>query len=127
MQVPVRLLVAFKPSVAPALLVAIASSTVVFSATPFLLPAIAADRDVSLSVVGWVSTGQLGGFVAASFLAGRLLRPERHVFIIGAVLGVLANLSSAIAPNLALLTVARSASGLSLGARCMVWLAGCLR
>ena len=115
MQVPVRLLVAFKPSVAPALLVAIASSTVVFSATPFLLPAIAADRDVSLSVVGWVSTGQLGGFVAASFLAGRLLRPERHVFIIGAVLGVLANLSSAIAPNLALLTVARSASGLSLG------------
>jgi predicted MFS family arabinose efflux permease len=115
MLIPVRLLLAFKPSVAPALLVAIASSTVVFSATPFLLPAIAADRDISLSLVGWISTGQLGGFVVASFLAGRLLRPERHVFIIGAVLGVLANLSSAVAPNLALLTVARSLSGLSLG------------
>ena len=115
MLVPVRLLLAFKPQVAPALLVAIASSTVVFSATPFLLPAIAADRDISLSAVGWISTGQLGGFVLASFLAGRLLRPERHVFIIGAVLGVLSNLSSAVAPNLALLTIARGISGLSLG------------
>jgi len=115
MLVPVRLLLAFKPSVAPPLLVAIASSTVVFSATPFLLPAIAADRGVSLGIVGWVSTGQLGGFVVASFLAGRLLRPERNVFIIGAILGVLANLSSAVAPNLALLTIARGASGLSLG------------
>ena len=115
MLIPVRLLLAFKPSVAPALLVAIASSTVVFSTTPFLLPAIAADRDISLSLVGWISTGQLGGFVVASFLAGRLLRPERHVFINGTVLGVLANLSSAVAPNLALLTAARSLSGLSLG------------
>jgi predicted MFS family arabinose efflux permease len=95
--------------------VAIASSTVVFGATPFLLPAIAEDRGVSLGTVGWISTAQLAGFVAASWLGGKFLKPVRSVFVIGATLGVLANLGSAVAPSLALLSVARAVSGVSLG------------
>ncbi|MBG7604203.1 MAG: MFS transporter [Actinobacteria bacterium] len=115
MLAPVRLLQAVKPSVAPALLVAIASSTAIFAATPFLLPAIAKEYEVSVGAVGWMSTTQLGGFVAASWVGGRFLRPIRSVFITGAVLGVLANLASAIAPTFEFLTAARFVSGVSLG------------
>lgn len=115
MQVPVRLLSALRPSVAPALLVAIASSTVVFVSTPFLLAGVAEQRDVSIGTVGWISTTQLLGFVVASFLGGRYLTPIRAVFIGGALLGCVANLLSAIAPTLLALSGARLLSGLSLG------------
>jgi DHA1 family inner membrane transport protein len=80
-----------------------------------LLPAIAEDRNVSLGTVSWVSTTQLAGFVAASWLAGRFLKPIRSVFVTGAALGVVANLASAIAPSLLLLAFARTFSGISLG------------
>ena len=115
MQVPVRLLSALKPSVAPALLVAIGSSTVVFVSTPFLLAGIADQRDVSLGTVGWISTAQLLGFVIASWAGGRWLTPIRSVFVGGAVLGCTANLLSAVAPTLLFLSGARLLSGLSLG------------
>ena len=115
MQVPVRLLSALRPSVAPALLVAIASSTVVFVSTPFLLAGVAEQRNVSLGAVGWISTAQLLGFVAASFIGGRYLAPVRGVFIGGALLGCTANLLSAVAPSLLTLSGARLLSGLSLG------------
>lgn len=115
MQVPVRLLSAMRPSVAPALLVAIASSTVVFVSTPFLLAGIADQRDVSLGAVGWISTTQLLGFVVASFVGGRYLTPVRSVFVGGALLGCAANLLSAVAPTLLTLSGARLLSGLSLG------------
>ncbi len=115
MQVPVKVLSAFKPSVAPALLVAIGSSTVVFVSTPFLLAGIADQRNISLGTVGWISTAQLLGFVVASWAGGRWLTPVRSVFILGTILGCTANLLSAVAPTLLALTGARLLSGLSLG------------
>jgi DHA1 family inner membrane transport protein len=114
-QAPVRLLAAAKPSVPAALLVAIASSTAVFTATPFLLPAVSDDYDVSISTAGWMSTAQLAGFVVASWVGGRFLRPIRSVFVIGTMIGVIANLASAGAPTFEVLAVTRFASGLSLG------------
>lgn len=115
MQVPLKLLSGLKPSVAPALLVAIGSSTVVFVSTPFLLAGIADQRGVSLGTVGWISTAQLAGFVFASWAGGRWLTPVRSVFVIGAALGCVANLLSAVAPTLLALSGARLVSGLSLG------------
>lgn len=115
MQVPVKVLLALRPSVAPALLVAVASSTVVFAVGPFLLAGIADERNISLGSVGWVSTTQLAGFVFASWVGGKFLRPVRSVFIIAALIGLVANLASAIAPSLLLLSVTRLASGVSLG------------
>lgn len=98
-----------------ALLVAIATSTAVFAATPFLLPAVADEFDVAIGTAGLMSTAQLGGFVIASWVGGRFLRPVRVVFVIGALLGVLANLGSAIAPTFEVLAALRFVSGLSLG------------
>lgn len=115
MLVPIRLVLAARPSVTPALLVAIASSTAVFAATPFLLPAIAEEYGVSIGLVGWMSTTQLAGFVAASWIGGHFLSPVRSVFIAGALLGVAANLASAVAPTFAFLAMTRFVSGISLG------------
>jgi len=114
-QAPVRLLEAARPSVPAALLVAIASSTAVFTATPFLLPAVADEYGVAVSTAGWMSTAQLAGFVVASWIGGRFLRPVRSVFVIGTLTGVVANLGSAAAPSFEVLAVLRFGSGLSLG------------
>lgn len=115
MQVPVKVLAALKPSVNPAVLAAVASSTIVFVATPFLLAGVADQRDISLGAVGWISTTQLLGFVVASWASGRFLTPSRTVFVVGTLLGVCANLASAVAPTLAALAGTRGISGLSLG------------
>ncbi len=112
---PVRLLLALRPAVGAALLVATATSAIVFVATPFILPAVADDRGVSLGMVGLLSTTQLAGFVVASWVGGRFLRPIRSVFVTGALLGVAANLASAVAPTFAVLVASRFVSGIWLG------------
>lgn len=98
-----------------ALLVAIASSTAVFTATPFLLSSVSAEYGVAVSTAGWMSTAQLAGFVLASWVGGRFLRPVRSVFVIGTLIGVIANLGSAAAPTFEMLALMRFGSGLSLG------------
>jgi DHA1 family inner membrane transport protein len=98
-----------------ALLLAIATSTAVFAATPFLLPSVADEFDVAIGTAGLMSTTQLAGFVIASWVGGRFLRPVRRIFVIGTVLGVIANLASAAAPSFELLAAFRFVSGLSLG------------
>jgi predicted MFS family arabinose efflux permease len=115
LQAPLRLIAAARPSVPAALLVSIATSTAVFAATPFLLPAISDEFDVAVGTAGLTSTAQLGGFVIASWIGGRFLRPVRTVFLVGTLLGVIANLGSAAAPTFEVFTALRVVSGLSLG------------
>jgi DHA1 family inner membrane transport protein len=102
-QIPLKLLAAARPTVSTAVLLAIATSTLIFTATPFLLPAVADERDVALGTVGWMSTTQLAGFVVGSWVGGRFLRPVRSVFVVIALLGVVANLGSGVAPSFAAL------------------------
>jgi predicted MFS family arabinose efflux permease len=112
---PVRLLLSFRPRLPAAVLLGSAISTVVFAATPFLLPAIAGEQGMSVGVVGLISTAQLGGFVVAAWGAGRVLRPRRRVLVIAALLGVAVNVVSAVTPVFALLMMARFASGIAIG------------
>lgn len=114
-QAPLRLIGAVRPTVPIPLLVAIATSTTVFAATPFLLSAVGDEYGVALGTAGLMSTAQLAGFVIASWVGGRFLRPARSVFVIGSLIGVAANLGSAIAPSFEVLSALRFASGLSLG------------
>ena len=114
-QAPLRLLAAVRPSVPAALLLAIATSTAVFAATPFLLPSVADEYDVAIGTAGLMSTTQLAGFVVASWVGGRFLRPVRRIFVIGTLLGVVANLESATAPSFEVLASCRFVSVLSLG------------
>lgn len=97
------------------MLATIGSSTAVFTSTPFLLRPVATEFGASVGAVGWISTTQLAGFVLASWSGGRYLRPVRWVFIALCLVGLVANLASAVAPSLGILAVTRFGSGLSLG------------
>ena len=121
MHTPVRLLVALRPNLPAGVLTATAVSTVVFSATPFLIPAIADDRGLDVGLVGMISTAQLGGFVLATTFAPRRFRPRRMMMVAAIVLGVLSNVLSAVAPGFAVLMVGRIVSGVSLGL--IAWIA----
>ncbi len=86
-----------------------------FTTTPFLLRPLANDFGTTVGAVGWISTAQLAGFVLASWTAGRYLKPVRWVFVTLGLIGIVANLASAVAPTLSVLAVTRFGSGLSLG------------
>lgn len=121
LQAPVRLVVALRPNIPAGVFTATAVSTVVFTATPFLIPAIAGDRGIDVGLVGTISTAQLGGFVLATSFAPRRFHPRRRMMVVAIVLGVLANLASAVAPVFGLLLGARFVSGVSLGL--IAWIA----
>ena len=114
-QAPVRLLFTLKPKIPAGVLAAVAVSTVVFAATPFLVKGVAVDQHVDVSTVAVISTAQLAGFMLTSWGAGRVLRPRRRVMVISLLLGLLANAASALTPWFSLLVGIRFISGISLG------------
>jgi DHA1 family inner membrane transport protein len=118
---PLRVVQTLRPNIPAGVFAATAVSTVVFSATPFLVPAIAADRSVSVGLVGILSTTQLGGFVLATTVAPRKFRPRRTMMVAAIILGVMANLLSAVSPWFAMLAGMRFVSGVSLGL--IAWIA----
>ena len=90
-------------------------STVVFTATPFLLPALSYELQRPVGLIGLISTAQLAGFVLASWGASRLLTAGPKVIILAAILGVAANLTSAFTPWFLVLLLARFLSGMAIG------------
>ncbi len=120
-QTPVRVVQTMRPNVAAGVLTATAVSTVVFSATPFLVRGVALDQDVSVSAVGIISTAQLAGFSLTAWVAGRFLRARRRMLVIAVLVGALANLASGWAPWFSFLVGARLVSGVSLGL--IAWIA----
>lgn len=121
LQTPVRVIQTLRPKVAAGVLTATAVSTVVFSATPFLVRGVALDQDVSVSAVGIISTAQLAGFSLTTWAAGRFLRARRRMLVIAVIVGVIANLASGWAPWFSFLIGARLVSGVSLGL--IAWIA----
>ena len=114
-QTPVRVVQTLRPKVAAGVLTATAVSTIVFSATPFLVGGVADDQGVSVSTVGLISTAQLAGFGLTTWFAGRFLRARRRMLVIAVLIGVAANVASGWAPWFSFLVGARIVSGVSLG------------
>lgn len=121
LQTPVRVIQTLRPKVAAGVLTATAVSTIVFSATPFLVRGVSVDQQVSVSTVGIISTAQLIGFSLTTWLAGRFLRARRRMLVIAVLVGALANLASGWAPWFSFLVGARLVSGISLGL--IAWIA----
>ena len=121
LQTPVRVLQTMRPAVAAGVLAATAVSTVVFSATPFLIRGVSVDQSVDVATVGVISTAQLAGFSATTWAAGRFLRARRRMLVIAVFVGVIANLASGWAPWFSFLVGARLVSGVSLGL--IAWIA----
>ena len=94
---------------------ALAASTLVFTATPLILRPLSVEYGITIGAVGLISTAQLAGFVLASWFAGRFLHPGRSLFVTLCIGGTAANLVSAFSPNLAVLCGARMVCGLTLG------------
>lgn len=97
------------------LLAATAVSSIVFTATPFLLTPIANDFGVGVGTASLVSTAQLGGFVLSSSLARLRFRPDDRLLMIALVAAAVANVLSALVPLFSLLLLLRVLSGLALG------------
>lgn len=120
-QTPVRVIQTLRPQVAPGILAATAVSTVVFSATPFLIRGVANDQGVAVSTVAVISTAQLAGFSATTWAASRFLRASRTMLVVAVAIGVIANVASGWAPWFSFLVGARLVSGVSLGL--IAWIA----
>lgn len=115
MQIPVRLAALGHRSLAPAVLLAVAYSTVVLVGTPFVVPEVVDRYDVGLGAASLVSVLQLGGFVVGSYGAGRFLEPGRVVLRNALLLTLVAQLIAAVEPPFLLLLGTRLLSGLGLG------------
>lgn len=103
------------------LLAATAVSSIIFTATPFLLTPIAETFDVGVGSASLVSTAQLGGFVLSSSLARLRFAPSDRLLRQSLVAAAVANLLSAFVPTFGLLLLLRVCSGLALGA--ISWIA----
>ncbi len=114
-QSPIALVALLRPATRVDLLAATAMSSLIFTATPFLLPAVADAFDVSLGAASLISSAQLGGFVVASSFGGRRLRPSKRLLASTLLTSMTAQLLSAIVPWFSVLLLLRVASGVTLG------------
>lgn len=121
MQVPVRLINAVRPGLPLGLLAGVTAGTVVIATTPLVLASVADEYGVGLGVVGLMSTLQLAGFVAGSWLGPRFLSARRRVVVAALLLGAAANLACAALPPWPMFLGLRALSGIGLGV--MAWLA----
>ena len=115
MQSPVRLVYLLRPTVKVGILLAVGFGVLAFVSTPFLLPEIADHYGISLGMASMIGVFQLGGFVIATWSAGRCLQPRESVFVSALLAAAAANLVSAAMPPFALLVGLRLVSGLALG------------
>ncbi len=114
MQSPVQLVLLLRPNTRGDLLAASAFSSMVFTATPFLIRAVASEYDVSLGVASLISSSQLGGFVIASWIVGRLFAPSRRLLVSALLGAAVFNALSALAPWFSLLLAFRAMGGVAL-------------
>ncbi len=117
---PSRLYLSLRQNADAGLVAAIAAVSAFFAATPFLIPVIAEEYDVSLGLSGLVSTAQVGAFALVVFIAGRTLATSRRYLIGASAVSVAANLLSLTAPTYGILLALRVVAGGAGGV--LVWL-----
>jgi predicted MFS family arabinose efflux permease len=118
---PVRLFFALRSNPDLGVLAAVVAVSVLFAATPFVIPAVAVDYEVPIGRSGLLSSAQVGGFALTAFVAGRRLRTDRKYLVGGSLAAFVLNLLSAVAPNFEALLVLRIVAGAAAGL--LVWLA----
>ena len=95
--------------------------SLLFAATPFLIPLVAERYRVTLGAAGLISSVQVAGFAVSVFVAGRRLRPSRRVLVGAAVAGAVLDAASAVTSTYPLLLLLRLAAGAAAGL--FTWLA----
>jgi predicted MFS family arabinose efflux permease len=118
---PTRLLTAIRPSASSGVLAGVGMVTVIFAATPFLIPTVSDDFGVALGTAGFLSTAQVAGFAAASFVAGRMGTSSRRLLVAASVALGVSNLAGALTMPFLVLLVTRFLAGVTMGV--ITWIA----
>lgn len=121
MQVPSRILYGGRSGAPLALVAATAATTLMFSATPFLIAPLSERYGISEGMAGAVSVAQVGAFAVANFLLPRLVRPSGRILRVAAASLVLLNAASMLPSVYAVLVALRVGAGAAAGT--MTWLA----
>lgn len=103
------------------LLVAASAVSLMFAATPFLIPAVADRYGVSVGTAGFISATQVSGFAAVTFIAGRWWKPTRTKLVAAALLASVFDVASALTGSFAVLLGLRLLAGGAAGV--FTWLA----
>lgn len=112
---PTRLAYALRPKAPIGILAAAAAVQLLFGATPFLIPEVAARYGVSEGLAAGISVAQVTAFAVANLAMPRLLAPTGKVLKWSALLLVLTNALSALPEQFWLLVGFRTLSGLAAG------------
>lgn len=118
---PVRALLAPRSKASPGVLAAAGTVALAFAATPFLVPEIADSLNVRLGTAGLISTFQVGGFAATSFIAGRLLRPQAFLHRLALYTIAVANVFCVFVPEFWMVLGFQLVAGVGMGL--VTWLA----
>jgi DHA1 family inner membrane transport protein len=120
-QVPATIFYGGRSGAPVALVAATAATTLMFSATPFLLAPIAERYGVSEGLAGAVSIAQVGAFAVANFVMPRLVRPSGRILRVAAAVLLVFNLLSMAPSVFGILVGFRLVAGAAAGT--MAWLA----
>lgn len=120
MQVPTRILYGGRSGAAAALVAATAAVTLMFSSTPFLIPAIASRYGISEGAAGAISVAQVGSFAAVNFILPRAVRPSGKILWVAAVCLLVLNGLSVFPEHYPVLVTLRILAGAAAGT--MTWL-----
>lgn len=112
---PARLAYALRPQAPIGILAAAAAVQLLFGATPFLIPEVAARYGVSEGLAAGISVAQVSAFAVANLALPRLLAPTGNVVKWSALLLVVANALSAVPDQYWLLVGFRILAGLAAG------------
>ena len=112
---PTRLAYALRPHAPIGILAAASAVALLFGATPFLIPEVAARYGVSDGLAAGISVAQVSAFAFANLAMPRLLPPTGALLKAAAIILVLANGASALAGQFWLLIVLRVVAGMAAG------------
>ncbi len=118
---PVRSLYAIGRQAPVSVLLAMVASTLMFSATPFLLEPVAEEFGVSRGLAGGISVVQVGVFAVVNLLVPRFLAPSQGLFRVSLGAMVVSGLLSVWVGSFTLLLLFRAFAGA--GAGILTWLA----
>lgn len=118
---PVRSLYAIGRQASPAVLLALVASTLMFSATPFLLGPVSEEFGVGRGLAGGISVVQVGVFAVVNLVVPRMVTPSQNLYRVALGAMVVSGVLSAWTPDFWLLLAFRAVAGA--GAGVLTWLA----
>ena len=117
---PIRSLYALRPGAPLSLLLSAVATALMFVATPFLLPELAASYEVTEGFASMISVAQVGAFSATTLLVPRFLAPSGRLLRVTAAALFIANLVSALQTSFGALVAVRLVAGGAAGV--MTWI-----